>query len=230
FLQSDAPWGVATVGKGSASMAQKGALVTSAAGIVRYYVNLGTLSGSAVDPGSLNQYLQSVCVTPSDSTQFCDGFLTNSASVEQCANLWRTAGMVGGNLDVSVETPDAVVARDFVSQGSPVLLALALTANGAAAGGHYVVATGVAADGSLLIHDPSPDFAQTNLSNYLGGFQAGGLNWQGTLTAVARLVPRPPSTSGFLISLISQPASLIQQLSLDVSSAAGTCGRSADFC
>src|SRR5262249_34421937 len=135
----------------------------------------------------------------------------------------------GGNLDVSVETPDAVVARDFVSQGSPVLLALALTANGAAAGGHYVVATGVAAGGSLLIHDPSPDFAQTNLSNYLGGFLAGGLNWQGTLTAVVRLVPRPPSTSGFLISLISQPASLIQQLSLDVSSAAGTCGRSADF-
>src|SRR5262249_19060367 len=109
FLQSDAPWGVATGGKGSASVAREGALVTSAAGIVRYCVNLGTLSGSAVDPGSLNQYLQSVCVTASDSTQFCDGFLTNSASGELVANLWRIAGIVGGNLDVSVETPDAVV-------------------------------------------------------------------------------------------------------------------------
>lgn len=229
FLQSDAPYGVALLGKGSASVAQKGALLTSAAGIVRYYINLGTLTGPAVDPGSLNQYLQSVCLTASDGTQFCDGFLSNSAAGEQVVNLWRIAGLVGGNLDVSVETPDPVLIRDRVSQGSPVLLALALTANGAAAGGHYVVANGVAADGSLLIHDPSPDFAQTNLNNYLGGFQAGGLNWQGTLSAAVRLVPRAPSGAGFLISLLSQPPSLLQQFSLDVSSAAGVCGRAADF-
>src|SRR2546425_4598886 len=48
----------------------------------------------------------------------------------------------------SVESPDAAVVRDLVAQGSPVLLALALTANGAAAGGHYVVANGIGPDRS----------------------------------------------------------------------------------
>ncbi len=229
FLQSAAPYGVSLLGAGPATIAQKGALLTSAAGIVRYYINFGSLNGPLVDPGVLNQYLQALCQTASDGTHYCDGFLNNAASGEQVVNLWRIAGLVGGNLNVSVETPDPVVVRDLVSQGSPVLLALALTANGAAAGGHYVVATGVAADGSLSIQDPSPDFAQTNFNAYLAGFQAGGLTWQGTLTGAVRLLPQAPSGTGFLVSLISQPATLIQQLSFDITSLAGSCGKSADF-
>jgi uncharacterized protein (TIGR03437 family) len=110
-----------------------------------------------------------------------------------------------------------------------VLLGLALTANGAPAGGHYVVATGVAADGSLLIHDPSADFGRASLSDYLTGFQAGAFTWQATLTAAVRLLPRTPSATGFLISAISQPAAVLQQLTMDVASANGTCGQAIDF-
>src|SRR5256885_6248480 len=36
------------------------------------------------------------------------------------------------------------------SQGSPALLALSLTSNGTAVGGHYITAYGVAADGTVL--------------------------------------------------------------------------------
>jgi uncharacterized protein (TIGR03437 family) len=229
FLQSDAPYGVSVLGGGPASIAQKGSLLTSAAGILRYYVNRGDLTAPGVNPGSLNTYLQGLCVSASDGSHICDGFLNNAGSSEQVVNLWRIAGLVGGNLDVVIDTPDAGVVRDLVSQGSPVLLALALTANGAAAGGHYVVAMGVAADGSILIQDPNPDFAQTNLNAYLGGFQAGGISWQGTLSGAVRLLPRTPSGTGFLVSFLSQPASLIQQLSFDIASAVGPCGKSADF-
>ena len=229
FLQSDAPYGVSVLGAGPASIAQKGSLLTAAAGIVRYYVNHGDLAGPAADPGSLNTYLQGLCLTAADGSHLCDGFLNNPASSEQVVNLWRIAGWVGGKLDVSIETPDPAAARDLVSQGSPVLLALAMTANGAPAGGHYVVATGVAADGGLLIRDPSPDFAQTNLGAYLGGFQAGGVNWQGALSGAIRLLPRAPSGTGFLAAFLSQPAGLMQQLSFDIASAAGSCGQSADF-
>ena len=229
FLQSDAPYGSTALGKGSATIAQKGALLTSAAGIVRYYVNRGDLTGPAVDPGVLNQFLQKLCVTSVDGSQLCDGFLSNPDTAEQVVNLWRIGGLVGGTLDVSVESPDQQVVRDLVSQGSPVLLALALTANGAPAGGHYVVATGVAADGSVLIHDPSADFGRTNLNDYLTGFQAGVYNWQATLSAAVRLLPRTPSSSGFLVAAISQPAALLQQLALDVASASGSCGQPIDF-
>ncbi len=229
FKQSDAPYGVSVLGAGPASIAQKGALLTSAAGILQYYINSGSLPGTSVSPGSLNQYLQGLCTTAADGSHLCDGFLTNPGSSEQVANLWRIAGLVGGVLDVSIESPDVTAARDMVAQGNPALLALALTANGAPAGGHYVVATGIASDGSLLIQDPSPDFAQSSLNAYTAGFQAGGSAWEGTLSGVVRLAARAPSGSGFLVSLISQPAALMQQLSLDISSASGACGRPADF-
>jgi len=125
--------------------------------MLRFYQNGGSLSGSPVDPGSLNTYLQNLCHADADGAQVCDGFLTNPDATEQVVNLWRASGTVGGGVDVSVEALDVAVARDLVAQGSPVLLGLALTANGVAAGGHYVVANGVAADGSLLIRDPNPD-------------------------------------------------------------------------
>ena len=229
FLQSDASYGTTTLGKGAATIAQKGALLTSAAGIVRYYVDRGDLTGPVVDPGALNQYLQKLCLTSADGSQLCDGFLTNPDTTEQVVNLWRIGGLVGGTLDVSVESPDPVAVRDLVSAGSPVLLGLALTANGAPAGGHYVVATGIAADGSLLIHDPSADFGRTSLNDYLTGFQAGAFTWQATLTAAVRLLPRTPSATGFLIAAISQPLTLIQQLSLDLTSARGSCGQPIDL-
>src|SRR5207248_2092574 len=104
FLQSDASYGSATLGKGPATIAQKGALLTAAAGIVRYYIDRGDLTGPAVDPGTLNQYLQKLCSTSVDGSQLCDGFLSNPDTTEQVVNLWRIAGLVGGNLDVSIES------------------------------------------------------------------------------------------------------------------------------
>jgi uncharacterized protein (TIGR03437 family) len=229
FLQSDASYGSTTIGKGPATIAQKGALLTSAAGIIRYYVDRGDLSGGVVDPGVVNLFLQKLCATSADGSQLCDGFLANPDTTEQVVNLWRLGGLVGGNLDVSVESPDPVTVRDLVATGSPVLLGLALTANGAPAGGHYVVATGVASDGSLLIHDPSADFGRTSLNDYLTGFQAGAFTWQATLSAAVRLLPRAPSASGFLIAAISQPAAVMQQLTMDLASANGDCGLAIDF-
>src|SRR5262249_18244363 len=154
------------LGKGQATVAQKGALLTAAAGIVRYSQNRGDLSGPAIDPGTLNQFLQKFCVPDADGAQVCDGFLANPDTSEQVGNLWRVGG---GNVDVSVETPDLSVVRDLVAQGSPVLVVLSLTANGAAAGGHSIVATGVASDGGVLIRDPNPDFVRSGLGEYLAG-------------------------------------------------------------
>ena len=57
-------------------MTQKGALLTSAAGIVRYYQNHGDLPG-ATDPGGLNQFLQNLS----------DGFLSNPDIGEQVVYL-----------------------------------------------------------------------------------------------------------------------------------------------
>jgi uncharacterized protein (TIGR03437 family) len=228
FLQSAASYGNNTLGKGSATIAQKGALLTAAAGIVRYYQNRGELSGPPADPGSLNQFLQNACAVDADGAQVCDGFL-GDPSGEQVVNLWRIGALTGGRLDVSVETPDLAAVRDLVSQGAPVLLALSLTANGAPAGGHYVVATGVAGDGAVLISDPNPDFGRSNLNDYLAGFPAGGQIWQAKLGAVVRFVPRAPSATGFLIAAISQPAASIQQIALDLASIAGPCGRTVDF-
>ena len=134
-----------------------------------------------------------MCHADADGAQVCDGFLSNPDASEQVVNLWRVGAVIGGGVDVSVESPDAAVVRDLVAQGSPVLLALALTANGAPAGGHYVVANGIGPDGSVLIRDPNPNFGRANLNDYLAGFVAGGKIWQGTLGAVLRLLPRTPA-------------------------------------
>ncbi len=169
------------------------------------------------------------CHADADGAQVCDGFLSNPDASEQVVNLWRVGAVIGGGVDVSVESPDAAVVRDLVAQGSPVLLALALTANEAPAGGHYIVANGVGPDGSVLIRDPNPDFGRASLNDYVGGFVAGGKAWQASLAAAVRLLPRTPSATGFLMAAISQPASSIQQLALDAASVAGSCGRSIDL-
>jgi len=92
---------------------------------------------------------------------------------------------------------DAAVVRDLVAQGSPVLLALALTANGAPAGGHYVVANGIGPDGSVLIRDPNPDFGRTGLNEYVAGFAAvvkpGRRLWRRRLDC-CRERPRQPAS------------------------------------
>jgi uncharacterized protein (TIGR03437 family) len=189
------------LGNGSDTIAKKGALLTAAASLLRYYQQLGTVPQPNGLAGvlSLNQFLRTFCVT---GTQLCDGFVT-LGNGEQTVNLWRLGAFAGNTTDVSIETPTVDAVRDLVASGSPVLLGLTLTSGGS----HFVVATGIAADGSVLIADPSPDSPQRNLAAYLNG--------KATLTAALRLIPKLPAAAEFVVAATAP---------VTISSAAGACG------
>ena len=116
-----------------------------------------------------------------------------------------------------------------MAQGTPALLTLALFRNGVLAGGHFVVAIGVAADGSIVIHDPNPLFARTRLSDYSAGFSASGATWTAELKSVVQFARATPSATRFLVAALSQPPELMKSLALDVQSPAGQCGRALDL-
>jgi len=143
-------------------------------------------------------------------------------------NLWRTAAFTGG-LDVEPVTPMMASVADLLAQGEPVLLSLNLSLNGAVAGGHFVVAIGINADGSVAIQDPNPLFARTSLNDYLNGFTAAQGTWQATLAGVAQFAVRGPSATRFLLGAISQPPALMQYFTLSAISPAGSCGISMDL-
>lgn len=213
----------AQVGNGVSTGTQKGALVTAAAAVLRYDQSQGTLpaANGLADPNTLNNYLKTACTTDLNNVKTCDGFLAGAATGEQVLNLWRLVRFVGSGLDISVETPTTAAIGPLVSGGDPVLVNLALTEDGAVAGGTTVVAIGIASDGSLLISDPNPGFAQTNLNGYLGGFSAGGHSWKGSLLSAVRLLPRAASPAGFILDAVSQPVSAFPALT--AISAAGSC-------
>ncbi|HXB70741.1 MAG TPA: Ig-like domain-containing protein [Candidatus Acidoferrales bacterium] len=238
--------GTAPLGNGTATIGQKGALLTAVAGILRYHQNRGELAApnGTADPAALNAFLKADCGLDSKGNQNCDGFWSNPDSGEQIVNLWRAADFAGG-VDVSIENAALSAVADLVAQGWPVLLSLRLQLNGAVTGGHFVVATGVAADGSIVIQDPSPLFARTSLRDYLTGFTVGNGNggngnggigstgngsagngtWKADLLGAARFVPRSPAATRFLLGALSQPADLMKSLTLSPSSAAGGCGQ-----
>jgi uncharacterized protein (TIGR03437 family) len=206
------------LGNSTDTITAKGALLTSAAAILRYYQNRGDLptANGFADPQVLNQFLKGYCVLDTQGSQICDGFLTTPDSQEQVVNLWRLAPFVGNALDVEVQNPDLNHVRDLLAGGSPVLLALSLTAQGAPAGGHYVVAIGEAGDGNVLIMDPNPAFGKSNLNDYLSGF--GGV--KATIAAAVQLLPQVPVSRGFLV--VGAPV-------FDITSVAGSCGANLDL-
>jgi uncharacterized protein (TIGR03437 family) len=221
--------GDSIIGNGSATIAQKGALLTAVSTMLRYHQNrneLPTPNGYA-DPVTLNQYLTGYCQVDAKGNQVCDGYLSNPDSGEQVVNLWRAAQFSGG-ADVDILPASGMIA-DFLGQGSPVLISLGLSANGAIAGGHFVVATGVAADGSIVIQDPNTTLGRTNLNDYLTGFSAAGTNWKADLRGAARFALRSPSATRFLMAALSQPPALVQSLALSANSTAGACGLSLDL-
>ena len=217
--------GSAPLGNGTATIGQKGALVTAVASILRYRQNRGELPrpNGMADAGTLNQFLQTWCVAESTGGQLCDGFLSNPASGEQIVNLWRAAEFTGG-VDVTAQTPALATIADLVAQGEPLLLSLGLSLNGTPAGGHFVVAIGIAADGSIVIQDPSPLYARTNLNDYLNGFTVGGGKWTADLRGAARFAVASPSGTRFMVGALSQAAGLMQVFAMGVNSAAGACG------
>jgi uncharacterized protein (TIGR03437 family) len=207
------------IGDGRGTIANQGAMLAATASILRYYQGLSQLPtpNGLADPASLNQYLSAFCVRDLNGAQLCDGYFTpSSGSPERIVNLWRVGGYVGGRLDVQAGGPGLSNVRDAVGSGTPVLLALSLTVNGAPLGSHYVVGTGLAADGSIVIQDPSPVFSRTSLSQYLEGFTVGARAYKGTLSSLALPYPRLPSGTGFLVASLNAPVA--------VSSAVGSCG------
>jgi uncharacterized protein (TIGR03437 family) len=218
------------IGNGTATIAQKGALLSSVAAILRYHQNRGELGSpnGPADPAALNQFLTAYCPTDVKGIQTCDGFLAASNSGEQVVNLWRAAEFTGA-ADVEVAAASLPAISDFLAQGSPVLLSFAMTANGSPAGGHFVVATGIAPDGSIAVQDPNPLFARTGLNDYLNGFSAAGSAWKASLRGISRFALRSPLSTRFLVTVPSQPSALLDSLATNISSAAGTCGQALEL-
>ena len=221
----------AAIGGGTATIAQKGALLTAVASILLYHQNRSEVAvaerASRVPSiGALNQFLINDCTATSSGSQLCDGFLSNPASGEQVVNLWRAADFTGG-LDVVAAHPHH--RRRFGPGGSGrtcAVGALLSSLNGSLAGGHFVVATGINGDGSLAIQDSNPLFSQSNLNGYLNGFSSQGGAWKGTVSGAVRFAVRSPSATRFLLGAVSQPASLVSGLALSAASPAGACGAS----
>ena len=217
--------GGAPLGNGMATIGQKGALLDSVASILRFGQNRGELPSpnGLADPVALNQFLTAYCA-PAQGAPLCDGFLSNPGSGEQIVNLWRAAEFTGG-VDVQVQTPSLAALPDLLAGGEPLLLSLELSLNGRPMGGHFVDAIGIAADGSIVIQDPNPLFARTNLNDYLNGFAGTGGTWSATLAGVVRFAASAPSATRFMLGELSQPVTLIQKMALAVQSPAGACGQ-----
>jgi uncharacterized protein (TIGR03437 family) len=176
--------------------------------MIRYYQNLSAMpspNGPAT-PGYLDQFLETLP----------DGYLNTS----QLVNFWRLINFTGSNLYVSAENADLTTIRTLTAAGDPVLLSLALNQDGAPAGGATVVATGIAADGSVTILDSNPTYARINLNDYLNGFSIGGHAYQGAVISALRLLPKAPSASGFVVAAVSSP---VASPALTVQSAGSGC-------
>ncbi|MBS1871754.1 MAG: hypothetical protein JSU00_00970 [Acidobacteria bacterium] len=207
------------MGAGPSTIAGNGAMLGATASILRWEQLqgvAGTANGTA-DVATLNQYLTGYCSADASGTQVCDGYVAVGDSAVPYVNLWRAAAFAGGTLDVAPGTADLGWIRDEIGQGVPVLVALEVRKSGAAAGPHWVAAYGVGADGSVVIADPSPDYARTSLSQYLSGFTVGGQQISATLAGAAAFVAGKPSTGGFLVAANAK---------IGITSAAGACGSS----
>jgi uncharacterized protein (TIGR03437 family) len=195
------------LGKGNDTIQQKGALLTAVASILRYHQLRNELPqpNGLADPVSLNQFLTANA-----------GFVSIGPANEQTVNLWRVGAFVANQLDVHIEDSTLDHVRDLVAGGSPVWLALTL----GGLGSHFVVATGIATDGSITIADTNPAFGQTNLKAYLNGFTAAGQKVQGSIAGAVRLVPQTPAQTGFLV---------FGNAPIIITSSAGQCGLSLQF-
>ena len=210
------------LGSGTDTIGAKGALLVSAAAVIRYFQNRGDLAApnGLADAAALNAYLKSACgADPVTGTTVCDGFLRPADSGDQIVNLWRLRGFVGGALDVHTVPAMDTVVRDSIAKGYPVILALTLASNGMPAGSHFVVATGVDASGNLALMDPA--YGQTSFYGYQYGFQTpAGAPITGTISGAAVLIPQAPATGGFLIASGAQ---------ISIQSTSGSCGAAFTF-
>lgn len=208
--------GTDAVGNGSATIAEAGALLASAASLLSYYQTrgeLGSPNGEAT-VGALNDFLRRNCTTDMSGSQVCDGFLAGPTG-GSIANLARIGQFTGGAVAVSTERPELANITSLVAAGTPVLIALRLSSQGRT-GSHFVVAIGLANDGGLLIHDPDPVLARTRLDEYIAGFTAGDFRWQASISGALRIIPARSPGSAFLVHTAAS--------GIRVQSPSGDCG------
>ncbi|HEU0120050.1 MAG TPA: hypothetical protein VFQ91_05950 [Bryobacteraceae bacterium] len=175
--------------------------VAAAAAILQYMQDRGELPDAmgAVTPATVDSYLRNLCVLDGQANQICDGYLKNS----EIANLWRLVNFAGGGLEVTPLEPSESGIRTALAAGVPVLVSLRLADGSGAA----VAATGVSADGGIILMDPNPKQPRGLLSAYLVG--------QASVTGVLWLMPRAAEGGGFLLTTDAASAA--------VTSAAGSC-------
>lgn len=176
-------------GSSTATLREQGALVASAANILRFYQDRGLLPApnGLADPLALNVFLKDYCPFSVDGKPFCDGFLTLAGSDAPVVNLARIPAFAGGGSVFEFGEPKFETIRDWLAEGSPVLVALRMTADSQPAGMHYIVARGVASNGGLLAFDPSSHFGRASVNDFLTDFTVGGRLWRGSIASVARL-------------------------------------------
>ena len=189
-------------------------LIAAAASIIRYHqsrADIGTPNGQA-DVAPLQTYLKNLCVFDAQGQQICDGYIAVPGQSTAVANPWRLAGFVSGNLSIVTSAANIGGVRDAIGVGEPAIVGLQLNTGAP----HYVVAVGTTTDGGIVIQDPNPTFGRTNLNDYLTGFDVGGITYKAVIASVFQLFPKPPASSGFLVTM--------QNASIDINSTAGPCG------
>ena len=177
-----------TVGGGNSTLLQKGSLVTSLAGVLRYYQNHGALGApnGLATPQLLNQYLTT------------NGGYVASETKDLIASPWSATAFAGLRGGVAVESPTLERLYDLIAIGAPVVIGLSVNVAGSPAGMTYVVAIGVAADGGVHIADSA--FGRSSLSDYLYGFSsAGGKSYLGTVGSLLRVNPALQVPNGFVV-------------------------------
>ncbi len=136
--------GDSRIGAGAATIAQKGALLTAVAAILRYHQNRGELGspngfgGSRGAQSVPHRLLSHRCEGRPELRRIPGGLRWRRAGGQSvaCGRIHRRC-----RCGDSAAAPAAIA--DWLAQGSPVLLSLAMSLNGAPAGGHFVVATGI---------------------------------------------------------------------------------------
>ena len=175
------------------------------AALLRYYQNLGLLGApnGLATPALLSQFLAA------------SNGLFASESGNSIADPWLAARFAQAGLWLENPSPDNV--HDLLSAGTPLLLVLNLTIDGAPGGSTAVDAIGIDANGAIVISDPNARYAQTSLAAYLNGFSAQGHAVSATLSAVLRT--GPPTASQGSPFVVASPLSAGAM----VRSAAGPC-------
>lgn len=181
-------------------IAQKGSLLATMAAVVRFYQQRGQVPADTgfADTIGLNNYLRTFCSLDPDGNAICDGFLESGGDPQP--NVFRIANYSSGVLNLVFADPSLATIRDWAANGNPAIVGLQLSRNGQSAGVHFVTAYGVTASGDLAIADPNPQFGFTLLSQYLGGFPAGGATWTAKPVATLVYLPTGASSNAFFVS------------------------------